>query len=110
MGKHTKLLPVGAYVRVTEPSAALSEGSYIAKVVGYDIGGTKYQVGRRYAGMRGWLFDAGGDWTFPSWCEQITEAEATRIDDSTEDHDERACAENNGDCACLPDPSTPREE
>ncbi len=74
----SKLLPVGAYVRVTDLGED-ARPSYVAIVRGYDMGHTKYEVGRRFGGWGRWLFGAGNDWTFPSWCVEITEAEATAL-------------------------------
>lgn len=71
----TDLLPVGAYVRVTETD----HPPYVAKVVGYDTGRSKYEVGVRYFGWNGvTLFRGGGTWVFPREVEQIGEQEALR--------------------------------
>lgn len=72
----TALLPVGAYVRVTEPDRL----PYVAKVVGYDMGRTKYEVGRRYGGWGEWLFCDGGTWVFPGHAKQISEQEALQVE------------------------------
>jgi hypothetical protein len=45
------------------PGATYSD---VAKVVGYDIGGTKYELGLRYAGWDEWKWQDGGTWAFPS--------------------------------------------
>lgn len=72
-------LPVGTYVRVTEHGLN-PRPPYIAKVVGTDMGCTKYEVGVRYAVWRSWRFLDGGTWAFPSQVEEISEAEATRVE------------------------------
>jgi hypothetical protein len=73
------LLPVGAYVRVTEKGDH-ARPSYIAKVAGYDMGRTKYRLAPRYGGWGRWLFHGEAiAWAGTSWVEEITEAEATAI-------------------------------
>jgi hypothetical protein len=69
------LLAVGTYVRVTERGVA-GRPSYVARIVGYDLGRTKYQLGRRYMGWSEWLFGSGGAWSFPDETEEISEADA----------------------------------
>jgi hypothetical protein len=71
-------LPVGTYVRVTE-NWEDARSPYIGRVVGYDMGRTKYEIGIRYGGWAEWLFADGGSWAFPSWVEEINEAEATQL-------------------------------
>lgn len=71
------LLPVGAYVRVEEKGT--DARTYIAKVVGYDMWGTKYQLGARFGGWGKPRFADGGYWAFPTWCTEISEAEATAV-------------------------------
>jgi hypothetical protein len=62
------LLPVGTVVTVTEPETDVLDGRiYVAKVVGYDMGRTKYELGARYAGWSGWKFTDGGCWASPAW-------------------------------------------
>ena len=83
----SKLLPVGAYVLVSDLGCRDSEAGqqiiepreYYAIVRGYDMGRTKYEIGRRFPGWGEWLFGAGNDWTFPAWCTEVTEEEAMRI-------------------------------
>jgi hypothetical protein len=58
----TELLPIGTIVNVMHPGATYSD---VAKVVGYDIGGTKYELGLRYAGWGEWKWQDGGTWAFP---------------------------------------------
>lgn len=73
----TNLLPVGTHVRVTP-----FEGrTYIAKVVGYDLGHSKYELGARFGGWGEWLFGDGGRWAFPREVKAISEAEALRVDE-----------------------------
>lgn len=91
------LLPVGTYVRVAEriPNAAPfvqsdlaaigADGpgqtqTYVGKVVGYDIGHSKCELGMRYGGWGGWLFCDGGTWVFPRQVEEISEAEALQVE------------------------------
>lgn len=80
------LLPVGTYVLVRDPGCRTETGvqildpvEYYAVIVGYDMGRTKYEAGRRYGGWGEWLFLKGGDWPFPSWCTEVTEEEARRL-------------------------------
>lgn len=82
----SKLLPVGTYVLVhdlglkTEMGQQLQEPhEYYAVIRGYDMGRTKYEVGRRFPGWGRWLFGAGNVWPFPSWCTEVTEEEANHI-------------------------------
>lgn len=82
----SKLLPVGTYVLVRDPGLKTESGTRLmepcecyAVIRGYDMGRTKYQVGKRFPGWGEWLFTQGGSWTFPSWCTEVTEEEATRI-------------------------------
>lgn len=63
------LLPVGTYVQVT-PHPIKGEYPYRAKVAGYDLHGSKYNLARQY-GVG--LFDSGGWWAFPSEVKQINE-------------------------------------
>ncbi len=70
------LLPVGAYVRVTERRGS-SPRAYIARVVRY--AGGKYELGSRFAGWDRWLFADGGSWAFVSEVTEISEAEATAV-------------------------------
>lgn len=62
------LLPVGTVVRVTEArhgfGTVISE--YVAQVVGYDIGRTKYHLGKRYMGWSEYHFLDGGSWGVPA--------------------------------------------
>lgn len=69
-------LPVDTYVRATQ--SWREEPSYVARIVGYDMGRTKYQLGRRFPGWGEWLFLDGGSWAFPGEVEEITEEEANR--------------------------------
>jgi hypothetical protein len=55
------LLPIGTIVKVTERWP--TERTYVGKVVGYDLGRSKYHVGARYAPG---LYANGGWWPFPS--------------------------------------------
>lgn len=73
------LLPIGAYVRFREYShgfAATEERTRVGRVVGYDIGHSKYHLGARYPGWGKWLFAKNGTWVFPNTVEEITEEEA----------------------------------
>lgn len=81
----SKLLPVGTYVLVRDPGLKsewgqrlMEPGEYYAVIRDYDMGRTKYEVGRRFGGWDQWLFGAGNHWTFPSWCTEVTEEEANR--------------------------------
>lgn len=71
----TALLPVGTYVRVTDHE----HPTVIGKVVGYDIGHSKYEIGVRYAGWGEWLFLNGGTWAFPREVEEIDADEALNV-------------------------------
>ncbi len=73
-----KMLPIGTYVHVTEKHGERTE-QYYAVVVGYDMGKTKYEVGKRYAGWGAWRFTSGGSWVFPREVTEVTETEATAI-------------------------------
>ena len=67
------LLPVGTYVRVEEPDppGRPDEGAiWWGKVVGYDMGRTKYEIGQEY--LPGAFMD-GGSWAFPSWVHRASE-------------------------------------
>jgi hypothetical protein len=65
------LLPPGTYVVVDEPARGNQPAEkYIARVVGYDLFGTKYELSRRYAGG---LFLDGGSWAFPGQVREISE-------------------------------------
>jgi len=82
-----ELLPVGTVVRVTErrveqrpfmqPDALGGEyvrtRTYVAKVVGYDLGRTKYNLGIRYATHPPLYVDEGGWWAFPGEVEPYEE-------------------------------------
>lgn len=72
----SELFPVGTYVRVT----VAGRPADIGKVVGYDIGHSKYEIGIRYGGWGEWLFLDGGTWAFPSEVEAIDEAEALKVE------------------------------
>jgi hypothetical protein len=78
-------LPVGAYVLVRDPGMTdngrqvIEPREFYAVVRGYDMGHTKYQIGKRLPGWGHWLFPQGGDWTFPAWCTEVTEEEANHI-------------------------------
>ncbi len=74
----TALLPVGTYVRVRDHGP--SPRAYIGRVVGYDLFHSKYHIGARYGGWGEWLFLDGGSWAFPGEVEEITEAEALRVE------------------------------
>lgn len=81
------LLPVGTYVLVRDPGCRSSETGeqimepreYYAIVRGYDMGRTKYEVGRRFMGWSEWHFADGGHWSFPDWCTEVTEDEVMAI-------------------------------
>ncbi len=76
------MLTPGTYVRVNEPAIAGNPPrSYTARIVGSDMGHTKYELGARYGGWGEWLFLDGGSWAFPSWVTEISEAEARRVND-----------------------------
>ncbi len=71
-------LPDGTYVRVTERTCEETgpARAFVGRIVGTDIGRTKYEVGGRYGGWGKWLFLKGGCWAFPGEVEEISEAEA----------------------------------
>lgn len=87
-----KLLPIGTYVKVTDPGVRDEQGIvrgakvYIGRVVGYDMGQTKYEIGARYFSWSDWYFMDGGSWAFPTRVEEITEAEATERPKAAEIH------------------------
>ncbi|MFG3710949.1 hypothetical protein [Micromonospora sp. NPDC047730] len=67
-------LPVGTFVEVTE----YGDGQrYIAVIVGYDLGRSKYEVGHRYAGWGEWRWLDGGAWVFPGEVEEIKTKEVS---------------------------------
>jgi hypothetical protein len=71
------MLTTGTYVQVTEPAIAGNPPrSYIGRVVGYDMGRTKYHIGARFPAWGEWRFANGGSWAFPSWVTEISKAEA----------------------------------
>ncbi len=74
----TTLLPPGTYVIVHE--SLTSSRAYIGRVVGYDMGHSKYHIGARYGGWGEWLFTDGGSWAFPGQVEEISEDEALRVE------------------------------
>lgn len=83
----TTLLPVGTVVRVSQQPFTLFNGTviqppapWIAKVVGYDIHCSKYELGRRYMGWSEYGFLDGGEWAFPGEVESLT-------DEQLRDHD-----------------------
>jgi len=60
------LLPVGTIVTVTQPAFGhRAAHSYRARVCGYDMGRTKYELD--YELWPGHFMDGGGWWAFPSW-------------------------------------------
>lgn len=72
-------IPDGTYVRVYErrpENATRPARSYIGRVVGTDMAGSKYQVGERYGGWGRWHFADGGRWAFPREVSVIDEEEA----------------------------------
>ena len=72
------MLPVGTIVRVEEPDphGRPDEGAiYWAKVVGYDMGRTKYHLGVEF--LPGQFMEDGGSWAFPSWVTPDVRTEPT---------------------------------
>ena len=67
-------LPAGTYVKVTEQGP--DGRTYIGRIVGTDLGRTKYEIGVRYACWGRWEFARGGSWAFPSEVEAITAEQA----------------------------------
>lgn len=76
------LLSVGSYVLVSE-RGQLARKPYFARVRGYDLHRTKYEIGRRYAGWGLWLFAKGGEWAFPGWCVPVSKDVATAFSEVT---------------------------
>lgn len=79
-------LPVGSFVRVTEPGDV---APYFARIAGYDMFRTKYEVGRRFPGVSEWRFANGGTWVFPSWVQEVPVSEAIGVHPDTTDNNER---------------------
>lgn len=73
-----KLLPIGAYVLVTEKGEG-APAPYYGIVRGYSLFHDKYDIGRRFAGWDSWWFTKGSCYVFTSWCAEVTEAEATAM-------------------------------
>lgn len=71
----TKLLPVGTIVLVTEEGGR----PYVGKVVGYDIGHTKYQISQRIMGWNTWMWTKSVAWPFPSQVEALDEADVPTL-------------------------------
>lgn len=80
-------IPDGTYVRV-DRKAVISKDTgdeifpaqtFIARIVGTDMGASKYRVGARFPGWNRWLFSDGGDWAFISQVTVITEEEALAV-------------------------------
>lgn len=77
----SQMLPEGTYVLVDE-STNWSENAYrpprtfIGRVVGTDVYGSKYHIGARHGGGGKWLFLEGGSWAFPVHVVAISEADA----------------------------------
>lgn len=62
----TDMLSVGTVVLVTQRGPG-ARPPYVGKVVGYDLGCSKYEVGAGFGGWGGdWVFLNGGDWAFRS--------------------------------------------
>jgi hypothetical protein len=78
---------VGTYVLVKDPGCRnsvtgeqiMNPREYYAVIRGYDMGRTKYKVGRRFMGWSEYLFSAANAWPFPSWCTEVTEGEANHV-------------------------------
>jgi hypothetical protein len=73
------MLTPGTYVRVSRTRGGQPEAPFIAKIVGTDMGRTKYEVGARFPGWGMWHFLDGGGWAFTGEVELITEAEAWAV-------------------------------
>ena len=79
-----ELLPVGTYVLVQDPGCwdtaqrrmVVAPRAYYARVVGYDLFRSKYELGARWAGWGEWHFSECGSWAGPRWCTEVTEQEA----------------------------------
>lgn len=69
----TDLLPVGTVVEVSDSFDGRTD-VFIAKVVGYDLFGTKYELGCRYAGWGEYKFASGGTWALPAQVRAVEEA------------------------------------
>jgi hypothetical protein len=86
MAQGVERIPDGSYVRVCErlpEGAAREPRHFVGKVVGTDMGRTKYQIGARYGGWGEWLFADGGSWAFPGEVAVISEAEALAVEEQT---------------------------
>lgn len=75
----TALLAVGTIVQVTERGPWPKERVYVARVVGYDLGHTKYHLGMRYMGWSDWRYADGGSWSSPRETEELAEADQPSI-------------------------------
>jgi hypothetical protein len=94
MADGTPMLAPGTYVRVRERAVVDRQtgaeirpaSTYVGKVVGTDMGRSKYHVGRRYPGWGEWCFhDEGGSWAFIGEVEVIDEADARRVPGTAEE-------------------------
>lgn len=80
-------LPDGTYVRVEEvlpETAHRPARTYVGRVVGTDMGRSKYQIGQRFMGWAEWHFLDGGSWAFPGHVTEITEAEALALPEAVD--------------------------
>jgi hypothetical protein len=83
----SEMLPTGTYVQVEEvlpETAHRVARSYIGRIVGTDMGRSKYQIGSRYGGWGEWLFLDGGSWAFPGHVTEISEAQALAAPETVE--------------------------
>jgi hypothetical protein len=82
MANGSKRIPDGTYVRVCEQlpeTAHRAPRQYVGRIVGTDMGLTKYQIGRRFGGWGEWRFADGGCWAFIGEVTVISEAEALAV-------------------------------
>jgi len=80
MADGSPMLAPGTYVLVRR--AAADTGSprcYIGRIVGTDMGRSKYEIGMRFAGWSEWRFLDGGSWAGIGTVTEITEAEALAV-------------------------------
>jgi hypothetical protein len=68
------MLPVGSFVAFAD-----EDRTRVGVVVGYDMYGSKYEIGARLAGWGQWLWMPGGTWAFPREVEEISEDDALAV-------------------------------
>lgn len=67
-------LPNGTYIRFAERGI-----EQYGRIVGTDLGGSKYEVGARYGGWGEWRFLDGGSWVLLDDFEVVSDLDAQAI-------------------------------